>query len=519
MTIEAELNALDNTKAAIKQAIIDKGVSVPSNTSFSEYPSKIAQIETGIIKREVNTGVLQVPASSYAFVLPEGVYDLGNRALNTSYHASTGITSADMSTLTNVKGLYAAYKCFENCTNLTTLDLSNLRSISNAEVQTGPTTNEGVDDGINWDDLENLLNGESGSSGSGSSSEIIRPPHAEIGNMSAGGTGSLAFTCNGCTSLATVDLSSLKYVLSTEGLNGTFQGCTSLTSISFPELEVLEGMNSMTAICKNCTGLTSASFAKLHTTRGTYSLEEAFYGCSNLTSVSFPELVTVGNSSFRYTFRGCTSLTSVTFPKVSNIPTNNPFRYTFQGCSSLTSISFPSLNAQSFGTYTNQFNQMLYGCSNVTVHFPSNLQSVIGSWSDVTAGFGGTNTTILYDLPATVALKIVFNSYNSSWWLPHMYYVNVSTSMMGSGNYSNNCTVYDFITLTTTEAEIVLSVPKNDEYMIVAECDSDYVLSFQSYEAADSNQIWDDFSIGTSDTTINIYIDQPSSGSGEFVLD
>ena len=44
---------------------------------------------------------------------------------------------------------------------------------------------------------------------------------------------------------------------------------------------------------------------------------------------------------------------------------------------------------------------MLQGVSGCTVHFPSNLQSVIGSWSDVTNGFGGTNTTVLFDLPST----------------------------------------------------------------------------------------------------------------------
>jgi hypothetical protein len=44
---------------------------------------------------------------------------------------------------------------------------------------------------------------------------------------------------------------------------------------------------------------------------------------------------------------------------------------------------------------------MLPGVTGCTVHFPSNLQSVIGSWADVTEGFGGTNTTVLFDLPAT----------------------------------------------------------------------------------------------------------------------
>jgi hypothetical protein len=71
------------------------------------------------------------------------------------------------------------------------------------------------------------------------------------------------------------------------------------------------------------------------------------------------------------------------------------------GCTGLTSLSFPALTSTSFGRYTNQFNGMLSGVTGCTVHFPSNLQSVIGSWSDVTAGFGGTNTTVLWDLPAT----------------------------------------------------------------------------------------------------------------------
>ena len=47
---------------------------------------------------------------------------------------------------------------------------------------------------------------------------------------------------------------------------------------------------------------------------------------------------------------------------------------------------------------------MLRGVTGCTVHFPSNIQSVIGSWASVTGGFGGTNTTVLFDLPATVTL-------------------------------------------------------------------------------------------------------------------
>lgn len=105
---------------------------------------------------------------------------------------------------------------------------------------------------------------------------------------------------------------------------------------------------------------------------GSHALGSAFYFCSSLASVDLSSLTTVsGGSAFSNAFRKCTSLTS---------------------------LSFPALTASSFGANTNQFNNMLQGCSNVTVHFPASIQSTIGSWSSVTNGFGGTNTTVLFDL-------------------------------------------------------------------------------------------------------------------------
>jgi len=109
----------------------------------------------------------------------------------------------------------------------------------------------------------------------------------------------------------------------------------------------------------------------------------------------------LGNYALYYAFYGCTGLTSVDFSNLTSISGIQALYYAFYGCTSLTTLSFPSLTSTSFGTNTNQFNNMLNGVSGCTVHFPSNLQSVIGSWSDVTAGFGGTNTTVLFDLPAT----------------------------------------------------------------------------------------------------------------------
>ena len=100
-------------------------------------------------------------------------------------------------------------------------------------------------------------------------------------------------------------------------------------------------------------------------------------------------------------FKGCIGITTVTLTSLSSVTEHNACRSMFQGCTSLTSLSFPALNSNSFGSSTSQFGNMLGGVTGCTVHFPSNLQSVIGSWTSVTSGFGGTNTTVLFDLPAT----------------------------------------------------------------------------------------------------------------------
>ena len=91
---------------------------------------------------------------------------------------------------------------------------------------------------------------------------------------------------------------------------------------------------------------------------------------------------------------------SISFPSLSNINGSSVFRQAFELVNGV-DVSFPALTSQSFGSYTNQFDDMCRYCSNNIVHFPSSLQSVIGSWPSVVNGFSGTDTTVLFDLPAT----------------------------------------------------------------------------------------------------------------------
>lgn len=186
------------------------------------------------------------------------------------------------------------------------------------------------------------------------------------------------------------------YYDSTEGKNkGT------LKTVTFPELEIIEsGVN----YCFNGTfgynpDLTSISFPKLKQVLGW--VNSGFNSTSNgakITTTEVPALEEIGNNPFQ--FYQYSLITTANFPSLTKLGFQALYKG-FMSCPNLQSVSFPALTSQSFGNYTNQFNNMLEKLTGCTVHFPSNLESVIGSWSDVTNGFGGTDTIVLFDLPAT----------------------------------------------------------------------------------------------------------------------
>lgn len=148
------------------------------------------------------------------------------------------------------------------------------------------------------------------------------------------------------TSIKTVDLSGIKVLTVHEALSGMFNYCRQLESVDLSNLTEISGGVRIMSSCFSGSGLKTMTFPKLRIITGSGALSGAFSN-SLIETISFPALVPSGL------------------------------------------------------TTTNVFSGMLGSCSGVTVHFPSNIESVISSWTDVQNGFGGTNTTILYDLPAT----------------------------------------------------------------------------------------------------------------------
>lgn len=191
--------------------------------------------------------------------------------------------------------------------------------------------------------------------------------------------------------------SSEVYTLREVADDGTIQYVTDSFTFSLPSNVTAIADYCFCGALYGCTGLTAVDLNNI-TSIGYYSMYQAFYNCTSLTSVDLSNLTYVDGYGLRNSFTGCTNLTSVNFSSLQTVGTSSLY-YAFSGCTSLTELSFPSFTSSSGNTTS--LNGMLTSVENCTVHFPSNLESTVGSWASTTAGFGGTNTTVLFDLAAT----------------------------------------------------------------------------------------------------------------------
>ena len=188
-------------------------------------------------------------------------------------------------------------------------------------------------------------------------------------------TGTNAYTYKVANSITTFEIpnppSGSYLYLGPKCLQGAFFGCTSLTTVT------------IRGVVDNA------------------SLSSAFEGCTNLSSLTMEcgSFSSSGSTGMYRAFYGCTSLSSVTFTYLTAATTSLCMSYCFGGCTSLRTLSFPALDGNGMGfSQTNQFDNMLSGCSNVTVHFKSSMQSKIQNWTSTQNKFGGSSVTILYDL-------------------------------------------------------------------------------------------------------------------------
>lgn len=223
------------------------------------------------------------------------------------------------------------------------------------------------------DTLTNIANAIRGKNGS---SDKYKPGQMAdaIDNISAGGTG-----------------------IPREIIDGVYK-IPEVTSFSLPSNATNVGPNALAYAFYSCPSLTSVDLSSLTKVSGEDAFYEAFYNCTALTSVDLSSLTTLsGRNALAYAFDVCTALTSVDFSSLTTVSGYHALSNTFSRCNSLTSLSFPALTVSGLQYGSSQFDNMLYGVTGCTVHFPAAVQAKIEAMYEY-PNFGGTNTTVLFDL-------------------------------------------------------------------------------------------------------------------------
>lgn len=188
-------------------------------------------------------------------------------------------------------------------------------------------------------------------------------------------------------------------------LYNAYRGNTNISgAVVLSDLKKISGMSAMEAAFFGCTGITSVDMRSLEvggTTSSYNSMTSAFNGCSNLTSFNLESLV-FSDASQSSLFRYCTSLTTGRFDSLKVLG-GGGLTGCFRDCTNMSSVYFPAL--KNVITITNTFNNMLGNINGCTLHFPSNLDPQTGSTIISSLpqypNFGGTNTVLVFDLPAT----------------------------------------------------------------------------------------------------------------------
>lgn len=173
-------------------------------------------------------------------------------------------------------------------------------------------------------------------------------------------------------------------------------GTSNISNMSFQ-------LNNLRKVRLSTTGLSSLGIKKIVYKSVTEQFYALYEGVLNVVGTSASTLTTIdlSNATSIYMRSACVGLTAledVKMDKAENVTiirntaaTGGTFKNT-----SVTELRFPSLKTTSIIS----IQYMLSNLNGCTVHFPSNLQTIISGLTGY-PNFGGTNTVLAFDLPAT----------------------------------------------------------------------------------------------------------------------
>ena len=334
--------------------------------------------------------------------------DFGKIGIGTPNAFRNAFLSAKINNV-NFNALYsidenAFTQAFAQSKNLTAINLSNLTTVASNAFNGGFRNSELIS--FDASNLAQINNSSFRNAFAGSYNfKYFNTPNNLTGSME-----NAFYDCFRDTNIETFNFSGNLNGVANVFVNA-FYNCQSLTSINISSNSTYDlGRAPFAKICSECPNLITADFSSIRNNAGSWSYGETVFGNAfkndvNLTTVNLFSLTTMQLGMFDNAFNGCTNLTNMDFPSFLSWSTTNYFFNNAFAFSGIKNIYFSGLAGgymYNSNTYR-PFSCMLNNVSDCIVHFPANTRTPLENHQDFLAGFGGTNTTILFDLPNVVS--------------------------------------------------------------------------------------------------------------------
>ena len=291
MGVVNKINKLLQTKAAIRQAIIGKGVEVPEDTVFADYPSKINAIESGSggdnaqyeywwnIITENNTNYGYLFSGSKLTSLDLSSFDTSQVTnMSCMFYFCIGLVSINFGDSFDTSKVTDMSSMFYYCNSLTELDLSNF--------DTSKVTNMSKMF-YNCNSLTSL----------------------DVSNFDTSQVTDMSDMFYNCSKLTELDLSNFN-TSNVTTMNSMFNDCKLLTELDLSSFDTSK-VTTMGSIFSGCT-FTSLDLSNWNVSKVT-SVSSAFHNCKALTDFKAPK-----NINATFNFSTCTNLTHDSLMSIIN---------------------------------------------------------------------------------------------------------------------------------------------------------------------------------------------------------
>ncbi len=350
-TTADKLLYLQETKSAIKDAIVAKGVEVPIGTTFRDYATKIGEITSGgssgsysrptewLALPDNVDGVQKVSILNAVFdtdselvaLMCQGAYtvDWGDGVVENfadNVKAEHKYTYSDVDLNSDAVATFGYKQCIITITPQSGQNLT-LINLNQYHTSIGSSTSYDLVTGF-LDMRINALSCTTLVIGAIAASEYVQ--HRMLEQCVIGQIGNIldaSYMFMNCTSLQSVPLFNLASATTTTQM---FLNCTSLQSVP---LFNLASATTTTQMFYNCYSLQSVPLFNLASATTTTSM---FYNCYSLQSVPLFNLASATTTT--QMFQNCTSLQSVPLFNLSSITNNTNILF---GCYSLKKMNLP----------------------------------------------------------------------------------------------------------------------------------------------------------------------------------